>query len=449
MTTMLDQNACVDAGQSPGDGLLPVTPYTALQYHFGMLLGVDDLETAQSYPRGKMRLHNAWLHGEGVVWGFGVAFNKDNEIRVTAGLALDASGHELHLDTPACLDVGKWYGQHKGDQGFTTTDAGTGKKFTAYVVAKFKPCLTRPVPSIAEPCAGSVSDVAFSRVFETVDLFLRPGTPPIQDRGYHRLRVLFELEPDSGPYADIKQRRDTIHALPADQQPAAYLDAFREFAARDEIDRLPQHSANGDITSIFPEDPAEVVLAQIKDIVVLPNGTDWVIQTPVPAVDTAVRPTLVPTTTIQELLCGPAGVAAAGGGGGGGAPAPADAGGPRFDRASIAIAGQTITLRTMAASVALAPASVDVRAFRITMFTDADGWTTMDVRDATVDAAGTTVSLALRETPAAGARVRIQARGTGPLPILGTNHVPLAGAANDPPGSTHDGHDFVHMMIGS
>ena len=52
--------------------MLPASPFTALQYHFGMLLGVDDLETAQAYPRGKIRLHNAWLHREGVVWGFNV-----------------------------------------------------------------------------------------------------------------------------------------------------------------------------------------------------------------------------------------------------------------------------------------------------------------------------------------------------------------------------------------
>ena len=118
MSTTVDRMACEAAAQGVGDGLLPVSPYTSLQYHFGMLLGVDDLETAEAYPRGKIRLHNAWLHREGVVWGFKVWINDQRELEIDSGLALDAAGHELHLDTKACLDVGKWYEKHKDDADF-------------------------------------------------------------------------------------------------------------------------------------------------------------------------------------------------------------------------------------------------------------------------------------------------------------------------------------------
>ena len=455
MSTTLDQSACDAAGQSLGTGLLPATPYTALQYHFGMLLGVDDLESAQAYPRGKMRLHNAWLHGEGVVWGFGVSFNTSNQLSVAPGLALDAAGHELHLESVACLDVGKWFGLHKDDPGLNATDSGTGKKFTAHVVASFKACLTRPVPSIAETCVGSGGDVAYSRVFETVDLFLRAGPAPQKDRGYHRLRVLFQVEDDSAAYADVKTMRDAIQALPVAQQPKAYLDAFRKLAARDEIDLLPQHTAAGDRTSIFPEDPTELTLAEVDDIIVTPDGSGgWTIATPVSAVNVAVRPTLVPTFTIEELLCGPDAISAPPTGPttttGTGPALVHDAGGPRFERASVSVSGQTITLGAAEGSVPLAAASVDPRAFDVTSYTDSTGWATMDVRGTGVDATGMTVSLALREAPASKSRLRIVARGTGPVPILGTNYVPLAGATDDAPGTSNDGHDFVHMLtIGS
>ena len=109
MATIVDKTACELAAAGAEDGLLPVNPFNALQFHFGMLLGVDDLETGQAYPRGKIRLHNAWLHREGVVWGLNVSFNSRNELAVDPGLALDAAGHELHLDRQACLDVGQWY----------------------------------------------------------------------------------------------------------------------------------------------------------------------------------------------------------------------------------------------------------------------------------------------------------------------------------------------------
>src|SRR5262249_12372520 len=84
--------------------LVPPGPWTALRIPFGMLMGVDDFETDQAYHRGKMRLHNAWLHREGVVWGVDVRLDHEcGEVRVSPGLALDQSGHELHLDAEACL----------------------------------------------------------------------------------------------------------------------------------------------------------------------------------------------------------------------------------------------------------------------------------------------------------------------------------------------------------
>src|SRR6266540_4177168 len=91
-----------DAGSKaciPDERALPDGPFTALRYHFGMLLGVDDFETEQRYQRGKMRLHNAWLHRAGIVWGLDVSADPaTREIRVEPGLALDPTGRELHLD---------------------------------------------------------------------------------------------------------------------------------------------------------------------------------------------------------------------------------------------------------------------------------------------------------------------------------------------------------------
>src|SRR5262245_19461753 len=90
------------------------SPFLSVRYHFGMLLGKDDFDTEKNSHRGKMWLHNQWLHGAGVVWGFGVLMpRKDRayqgEIRVRPGLALDALGRELHLDADACLNVASWF----------------------------------------------------------------------------------------------------------------------------------------------------------------------------------------------------------------------------------------------------------------------------------------------------------------------------------------------------
>jgi len=463
-TTALDKAGCgCGNGGSGGSGatadaVLPANPYTALQYHFGMLLGVDDLETAQAYPRGKIRLHNAWLHREGVVWGLNVSFNPRRELAVAPGLALDAAGHELHLDTTACVDLGKWYDKHKDDEEFIFVDDGNaGKTFDVHVVARFRACFARPVPAIADPCAGSDVDTAFSRVTETIELLLRPGAAPAKDLGYHRLRILFSLEDDAPEYDEVRTRRESIQAMAAADQPRAYLTAFREFAALDEIDLAPQTDALGATNSLFPEDPTEVVLADVLGIHVGPSpngGSGFTIVDPVPTPNVRVRPSHVATATIQELLCGPlfAAVAAASesaapsptrratalAASGGGAE---DAGGPRGDAGAARVSSaRRISLDFTSA---LDAPSVRASGFSVTTYARDSGWSIIDVGDARVDGAGTGVVLELKTSAPANQLVRVIARGTGPDPILGTNLIPLAGAIGGPAGSTHDGHDFV------
>ncbi len=444
---------CDGADHATGEAMLPVNPYTALQYHFGMLLGVDDLETAQGYPRGKIRLHNAWLHREGVVWGFDVGVNKRRELTVQPGLALDGAGHEIHLDVTACVDLGKWYEKHKDDKDFTFSDHRGGEKtFDAHVVARFRACLGRPVPAIADPCAGSEVDTAFSRVSETIELLLRPGRAPAKDLGYHRLRILFSLEDDAPRYSEVKTRRDAILALAPEKQPRAYLDAFREFAALDEIDLAPQADAAGDVSSLFPEDPTEVVLADVVGIHVRAatgaGATGWVIADPLPVPNVRVRRSHVATSTIQELLCGPLFAAAS-------SPAPerpqepttpgeTEDTGPRVIPESARITSRRRIGMNLTAPAD--PASVTQAQFSVTAYTSEDGWSTLDIADVKLDAAGTTVVVDLKDLIASGRLVRLIARGTGPQPILGTDLVPLAGGVGGPAGSANDGHDFVIML---
>ena len=437
MATIVDKTACELAGQGQESGLLPVGPFTALQYHFGMLLGVDDLETAQAYPRGKIRLHNAWLHREGVVWGLPVSFNTRGELVVDRGLALDAAGHELHLDHQACLDIGQWFAKHKDDADFTFTDDAGGKRFTVHVVAKFKACLTRPVPAIVEPCAGVENDTAYSRVFETIELLLRPGVSTPKNRGYHRLRVLFQVEADSAAYADVKTERLAIQALPVDQQPAAYLNALRKFAALDEIDLAPQAATATEPASIFPEDPTEVVLADIADIRVQPTPAgDWALVAPAPAPVVTIRPSQIATATIQELLCGPLIVGALAGGGGGG-PAPVSPTGPTITGAVLSPKSIRLTV-----SREIAKATLDPEAFSVTDFDDTDGWSDVDIKAVVTQADGT-IRIDLKEAPA-GDFVRLIVRGTGPTPLLAANnHIPLGAPG---PGGADDGIDFVKMF---
>lgn len=472
MTTMAIERdcGCGDSTSSSGEALLPVNPFTALQYHFGMLLGVDDLEAAQAYPRGKIRLHNAWLHREGVVWGYDVLFNKRRELAVRPGLLLDGAGRELHLDTTACVDIGRWFEKHRDDESFTfsSNDAGQAQ-FDVHVVARFRACLARPVPAIADPCGSADSDTAFSRVNESVELLLRPGKSQRKDPGYHRLRILFALEDDEPTrFDEVRVRRESILALPIDQQPRAYLEAFREFAALDVIDLAPATDESGVRNSLFPEDPTEVVLADVSAVIVGPasNGAPgWTLADPLPEINVRVRPSHVATATIQELLCGPLFAAPIS------APVDpepsepvdpanptepnppasptADAGGPRIDRESV----HTEQRRRSASVVMSITAPIDDASatrdqFSVTAYTSADGWKTVDINKVILDNAALTVTLDLQFVIDHELMLRVIAKGTGPQPLLGKDLVPFAGAVGGPAGTIHEGHDF-HIMLRS
>ncbi len=406
-----------------------LSPFYALNYSFGMLLGADDFSTQQAYHRGKMRLHNAWLHRMGVIWGYDVKVDVGaGEVRVAPGLAVDGAGRELHLDAPACVSVGEWFEAHQSE--VTATGDDKKKTFDAFVSARFRSCFTRQVPALLDPCEGAGGGTAYSRLFETVDLRLEPGAPPAPPPvANHRLRVLFGLEPAKSPDDDaVTAERDRIAALAAADQPPAYLAALRRFAALDSVDSGPASAAAGK-QEIFPvSEDTPIVLAAIPGITVELRDGKWTL-TAAGAPDVTIRPALLATATIQELLCGPllagAGTAAA-------------SSGPRVRPATVDIADQAIAFET---DRDLLPESVKAAAFSVSVLDPANGWTKIDVNPPTLAARKVTVPL--KKALAADARVRFIARGTGDAPLVGTDLAPLAGAVGAPPAP--DGLDFLLM----
>lgn len=434
--------------------MVPVDPFRSLYVHFGMLLGVEDFRTLDAYHRGKMWFHSAWLHGAGTVWGLSVSVDQPrNEIRVEPGVALDALGRELYLQQAACLNLASWYEQHKEDPelgGLAEVDDATGAvTFTAHVVLQFKACLSRQVPAIAEPCDGSNASTAYSRVVETVELALIPGPAPRwrDEPGqlpYHRLRVLFGLDAaltdDDGVALasdqSVLEARASILALPPSDQPAAYLAALRRFAALDQMDIGPAQIEGQDNNSLlFPAvDPAAIPLADLNNLTLIPTESGWNIESG--DVDNTIRPVLLSTSTIQELLCGPPNSAAT-------PPDSEDAGGPRIDPDSVLVNGNTLQFNTLGGP--LMKASVAASGLSVSVFEVNNGWAQADVNTVQYDEAASQVQIELTALPA-GNLVRLIVYGTGPAPFMGRNRIPLAGAINDGPGSTNNGNDFVAMI---
>lgn len=425
---------------------LPVDPFRSLRVRFGMLLGEEDFTTIGAYHRGKGWLHNAWLHRQGVVWGLGVELDaRQGEIRVLPGLALDGLGRELHLDVPMCVNVGAWLDAQnppapvRKERGATLVDL--------HVVIRFRGCLDRPVPALSEPCEGSGATTAHSRVIEQVEILLRPGlapqrsdphgsTPPLLP--YHRLRLLFGLE---GPIAqeggtspipadqEVLDARAAIAALPAADRPPALLEAFRRFAAYDEIGLQPAQDEDGEFTLMPVAEPGELVLAELRQLRLTGQKGAWKISSLQEVVHPEVRFSHVATSTLEELLCGAACCLAAAS-----PPAPPDTvvgpqvmGEPRIGSGEI----------TFTVSAPLAAASL-AGGISVTHFDPAMGWTQVGVGK--IGQADGEVQLGFPAKLPLG-RLRLLIRGSGSQPVLGEDGIPFGARSGNP----SDGNDFVYM----
>lgn len=73
-----------------------------IRNHFftGKLLTAEDLEVEQQYFREKLKRHNRYLHGFGIVSGLSVTRNSGNAITITPGLAIDCQGNEILVEEP-------------------------------------------------------------------------------------------------------------------------------------------------------------------------------------------------------------------------------------------------------------------------------------------------------------------------------------------------------------
>lgn len=445
MSTTTRSTSCADSARISSGGL-PADPFESLRIHFGMLLGVDDFEVMQANQRGKTWLHSAWLHREGTVWGLQVV-PEEPELRVARGLALDAAGRELHLERDVCLHLGRWLEEYGKDEGVPTD----GTPFTAWVVLRSKDCLRRPVPALFDPCEGSGQTSAYSRIVETVEVRLvgaEPGPAPLP---YRLLRVLFGLAAPEDPEEEVAlAERGRILALPAEEQRAACLAAFRRFAAEDTMSLRPGTGADGAAAIHTPgsSEPG-LVLARVDGVEARRQDGTWSVT--VAAVDNDVRRAHVATSTIQELLCGP-GCPPGGAPPPGGGPGPGPGSAPpeledvsdaaRVVRESFAAEDQTVGFEL---TRDLLTESVAPAAFEVSEFDRRKGWTRLEVAAADYVVEGNRVTLTLA-APLQDPYVRVIARGTGPTPLLDRRRYPIAGAVDDArPLNPHDGKDFVHM----
>lgn len=391
----MDRSNCPDALWAD----LPDDPSQALAYHYGMLLGAADLRTEQGYHVGKARRHARTLHGQGVVQGFGVTLDGD-ELRVSAGLALDARGRELALGERYCVSLPAWWKAHRDLPEFAAQKLLDMVTLQLELRVGHLLCCERPVPAIAPTCQGEGgSPLAPSRFAESARLDLvdasaltDPSHVPGPERPLYALLGLAEALPPGDADVDwaLNARSSIAAADPADR-PALALAALDQGIAVSTA-RLEAAATPAD---------EDLPLARIHDLVLKRTGDDSY-QVDGGSVEILDRPALLATGTIQRLLAAllatsplvaapvlpPAAPA----------PAPPPAAPPApapFVTAAVSNAERlTLTL-----AEAVHGGSVQPTAFSVAELDDTHGWRSFSVRHVDVEAGGTRLLLTLGHAP--------------------------------------------------
>jgi hypothetical protein len=360
------------------DAELPDSPECAPNYHFGMLLGVDDFRAEQGFHLGRLRRHQRLLHGAGVVAGYAVTFSAEAfELRVEAGYAVDALGRDLVLAVKQCVSLPRWWLVHREEDAFHDIATPDDATVDLDVMVCYATCLGSPVPAIAEPCAGDAADVA--------------------SEGHI-------LESDRW----LLDRQNELKAMPVADQPTARAGLLREILARAVAETSPNPPAHE-----ADEDDLCLPLARLRNVHLKLEPDGWTAT--VGAIEMGVRETLLPGSLLQGLiLANPP-------------PQPVVAG-PVVVAGGATLSGTDLNL---VFNQRLAPASATVDVFAVSEFVDALGWKPFTLAMPTYDEsdpARPTVHLVLDRAPT-GTLVRVTVVGSGNAPLLGANLIP-AGAVN-------------------
>ncbi len=242
------------------DPLSRPVPPDRLHYETGMLLDVEDFQDEQTYHRSRLARLAAYLHGYGTVAGLEVRWlpaldeetsrtAREEQLVVTAGLALDRLGRLIEVRRSQCLRLGVWFEQHAEDsvgrdrlsKAYHSASFGFPDGVWADVFLAYTPCLHGTRPAFATGTLDKMDGVAPSRIRDgsRLSLVLREEThPPTPRRSFPDLSGLTDPEERQRRVMDYKLRE-------------AWLEASLWQEGGDRLSRLPEHTPDQDGTELF------------------------------------------------------------------------------------------------------------------------------------------------------------------------------------------------------
>ena len=135
-----------------------------VNYFPGQLLSASDLKTEQEYFLGRLRRHNRYLHGWGVVSGLTVSVGNSAEIVITPGVAIDCHGNEIHVCPKLRFPI------------------PNGPKLQ-FVVIQYAETETSPTPALGGSAGPPTGELSFTRIREGFHIDIIGVDPTSDHRG--------------------------------------------------------------------------------------------------------------------------------------------------------------------------------------------------------------------------------------------------------------------------
>lgn len=164
---------------------LDATLLERVNYFPRQLLTADDLVADQEYFIAKLRRHNRYLHGWGVVCGLNISVaptaQSPWQIQIGAGYALGPYGDEIYVPNPVLLDLaqcGPGASTDPCDPGSLLQSGLSKTGIVLYIAIRYEECLSRPVRVLPGGCGCSDSGCEPSRITDSYEIQCLADLPP-------------------------------------------------------------------------------------------------------------------------------------------------------------------------------------------------------------------------------------------------------------------------------
>ena len=146
-------------------------PLKRVNYHFGLVLGVDEFQQEQTYFIAKDRSQYRLAHGYGTIRGLQlkVVDTPDLELQVSPGVAISPAGQEIHVPQLMCARLNDWL---SNNQAALAGLVDPSQPLSLCVVLGYRECATDSVPVPGEPCRTQQDAMAPSRLADSFQLRL-------------------------------------------------------------------------------------------------------------------------------------------------------------------------------------------------------------------------------------------------------------------------------------